>query len=283
MKIALLFLTMDNVYFPEIWKYYLKNNKGKYTIYCHPKYPNDVTVDWMKQNIIKKLVPTKWGHFTNAYVELMREALKDKQNTKFILLSESCLPIKSFDSLYNFVYDFPIETSFIDLQEMDMYNINKSKLPSNYLSNISFIKHSGWFCLSRHHVKKLLHKSDVFKFNKIIAGDEHILSLIYKSTSNNYINYPITYANWEYTTNKINELNEKLKKLYEYQESTGKSQSNKINELRKQKGIIGKHPYTYSNITTENLNIMKNSKSFFQRKFSNTSNIIDYYKQLINN
>ena len=49
MKIAFLFLTIDNVKFPKIWDYYFKNNLNKINIYCHPKNPENVTIPWQKK------------------------------------------------------------------------------------------------------------------------------------------------------------------------------------------------------------------------------------------
>ena len=177
MKIAFLFLTINDIYFPQIWEYYFKNNHKNISIYCHPKNPNKVKTPWLKDNNIKNLVPTKWGYFTNAIINLLKAALDDKDNTKFMIVSESCLPIKSFKIFYDFLKNDNINTSYIHLREFDDYNIKKSKIKINNIK----IKHSGWFCLSRHHVKKLLINNDVHKFNQILAGDEHILSLIYDS------------------------------------------------------------------------------------------------------
>ena len=59
-KIAFLFLTRDNVHHPDIWKRYFKGHQKKINIYCHPKEPEKVTVDWQKKHIIPNLVETGW-------------------------------------------------------------------------------------------------------------------------------------------------------------------------------------------------------------------------------
>lgn len=284
MKIAILFLTMGNVNFPQIWEKFFENNKEKYSIYCHPKYPEKVTIEWMKTNIIKKLVPTEWGHFTNAYVELLKTALKDISNTHFIFASESCIPIKPLCKLEKFISKYSNNTSFIYLSEFDDYNFKKSNLPKNYFNKFNssnLIKHSGWFCLSRFHTEKLIMHPDVYKFNKIIAGDEYILSLIYSKNDSNFIDFKVTYANWNYSKKKVEKLNEELRELYEYQEKTGKSKKEEIFELRKQKSIAGKHPKTYVKITSKILEKIVNSKSFFFRKFDKSSNITKYYNKFL--
>ena len=286
MKIAFLFLTMSDVNFPEIWEKFFEGNDGEYSIYCHPKYPDEVTINWMKFNIIKKLVPTEWGHLTNAYVELLKAAILDQTNSHFIFVSDSCIPIKPFCKLEKFITNYDSNCSFISLRKMDNYNYQKSNLPENHFIEFNkkkLIKHSGWFCLSRYHTEKLLNCPDIYKFNDIIAGDEHILSLIYSKKDKTFINFKITYANWNYSKLKIENINNQLKTLYEYQETTGKSKKNEIFNLRKQKSILGKHPKTYIKISKKIFNKIKNSKSFFFRKFDKSSSIIKHYNKLLDN
>lgn len=275
MKIAFLFLTINDIYFPSIWDYYFKNNHKNISIYCHPKYPEKIKTTWLKKNIITNLVPTKWGYFTNAIINLLKAALQDKENTKFIIISESCIPIKSFKTFYEFLSNDHINTSYIHLRDFDDYNIKKSKIKINNIN----IKHSGWFCLSRHHVKKLLINDNLSKFNQILAGDEHILSLIYNTT--NIKQYEITSVNWEHHQVEINEINQKLKKLYEKKESEHTSNyDDEILSYRIRKSDLGKHPKTYNNLSNEELDEIMNSKSFFMRKFSQFSNIDMYYKDI---
>ena len=100
--------------------------------------------------------------------------------------------------------------------------------------------------------------------------------------SNNIKDFTITYANWTYCKEKIIKLNRKLKNLYEKKEQEFTNKYDKdIFELRKQKSILGKHPKTYDKISKAELKKMKNSKSFFYRKFSADSDISKYYKEFI--
>jgi len=283
MKIAFLFLTIDNVRFPKIWNDFFKNNEDKMNIYCHPKYPEKVNVPWQKRNIINDLAETAWGKTINALINLFKASLKDKNNKKFIILSESCLPIKSFDKFYKFLENDNINTSYIDFWEMPKkdHNILKSKLPTNFFK-YKLKKHSSWYCLSRYHIKKLLITPEIYKFTRILAGEENYLTLILNS---DYIkDFTINYANWTYNKTKIIKLNQKLKKLYEKKEKEFTNKYNEdIFELRKQKSILARHPKIYDKISKAELKKMKNSKSFFYRKFSADSDICKYYKELLDN
>ncbi len=277
MKIAFLFLTIDDIYFPKIWEYYFKNNNDKISIYCHPKNPDNIKTPWLKKNIIKNLTKTKWGHFTNAIINLLKIALDDKDNQKFIIVSESCLPIKTFEKFYNMLQNDTINTSYIKLRQFEKFHFEKYNI-----FNKNLIKHSGWWCLSRHHVKKIISNQSIYKFQHIIAGDEHFLSFLYPS--DNIKNFEITYANWTANINEINNISNQLKKLYELKESENISKyDNQIMKLRIKKSILGKHPKIYDKITENELNEIKKSSAFFYRKFSQTSNINEIYNDLLNN
>ena len=87
-KIAFLFLTIDK----------------KYSIYVHPKYSNKVSDSILKGNIIGDTVETKHGFLVEAMIKLMNAGLKDKDNKFFVFVSDSCIPIKKFNILYEEVF-----------------------------------------------------------------------------------------------------------------------------------------------------------------------------------
>jgi hypothetical protein len=109
-KIAFLFLTYNNLKRPDIWNNFFGidgNNKSKYsdkyTIYNHAKEPEKVTDILLKDRHIPEHIETCWGCFNlvEANILMMKEALKDPRNKKFILVSDSCIPIVSYDTFYN--------------------------------------------------------------------------------------------------------------------------------------------------------------------------------------
>ncbi len=121
-KIAFLFLLIDNPNFPSIWDEYFKNNEDKYTIYIHPKYPEKHT--WKPQCIIKNLKETAWGKIVEAAVSLFKEAYKDKNNYKFITISERGVPIKLFENFYNdSIHD---NCSWIKMMKISNYDYTES-------------------------------------------------------------------------------------------------------------------------------------------------------------
>ena len=110
-KIAFLFLTYNNLKRPEIWNNFfgIKNNDintspygNKFTIYNHAKDKDQVTNILLKDKHIPEHIETCWGcaNLVEANLLLLRQALKDPLNKKFILVSDSCLPIVSFNTFY---------------------------------------------------------------------------------------------------------------------------------------------------------------------------------------
>ena len=84
LKIALLFLTITNVYHEEYWLDFLRGNENRYSIYVHSK--KHVSDDsFFKKYEMKIKVPTKWEHIMKAQIELLREAFKYSKNARVIL------------------------------------------------------------------------------------------------------------------------------------------------------------------------------------------------------
>lgn len=281
-KIAFLFLIIDNPNFPDIWDYYFKNNENKINIYIHPKYPKSHT--WKPDYIIENLQPTGWGFIVDAYMELFRVAFKNKENFKFITISESCIPIKPFDELYEEIINNNLYVSFIKKMNISRYDyeVRLSKNIKEEFKN-NLIKHYARMCLSRNHVERLLsNKSKVEMFSKMLVGDEFFLSSI--TPLKNYKNFAITFDDWEYVDNLKKKIKNRIKLLYEEQEKFSNSMNNeKIKLLKEEYNDIAKNPKTIIKVSKEDLTNMKNTESFFYRKFDKKSNIKKYISIFIQN
>lgn len=277
-KIAFLFLTINNTNQPNIWENYFLNNEDKHNIYCHPKQPNHVSDSFLINNIIQKTQETNWGLLVNAEIALLKEALADKNNTHFIFVSESCIPIKPFDELYNFLSNNDYKTSYINLyndtDEIVEYQRKKKNMDELFDSNYPFVHHHQWACLSRYHVKKLLVSPDLDNLKQLFLGDEFLFSPLFPDT---YIqNFPITYTDWsnkekaELLTSIINNL----WKLYDSEPTDDIK-----HDIKKYKSLrinYGQHPKTFDQIDNDTINEIMTSESFFARKFSKESNVKDY-------
>lgn len=277
-QIAFLFLILDNPHFPKIWDSYFRGHKDKYNIYIHPKY-REKTV-WKTKNIIENIQETSWGHIVRAYIELFKEAYKNPHNMKFVTISESDVPIKSFDIFYNDCINDP--RSWIKFLKIKDYNwkerINKQP---NQNKPKHFIKHLARFCLNRHHVGELLQKSKEKQlefFYKMHVGDEFFLSVLYPI--NNVQNFAVTYDDWDYVNYEKQKIKNEKRKCYEIQEKTGKNMSLELKLLQNKYNNIAKNPKTITHVE-DDLEQIKKCKSYFYRKFSKDSNIEKYWKEII--
>jgi len=279
-KIAFLFLIIDNPNFVDIWDKYFSDNEDKINIYIHPKYPELHT--WKPEHIIKNLQPTKWGFIVDAYLELFKIAFKNKDNYKFITISESCIPIKPFNLLYNEIILTNTTLSFIKKMNVSKYDYDvrlSNEIKKQF--NNHLIKHYARMCLSRYHVEQLLlNESKVKIFAQMHVGDEFFLSSI--TPLQKYKNIAITFDDWDYVDKIKKQLKNKMKILYEEQEKlNNRSNIEKIKLLKEKYDDVAKNPKTIIKVSKSDLKNMKNTESFFYRKFDKNSDVRKYIFKLI--
>jgi hypothetical protein len=103
-KIALCFLIYEEIYHEELWYKWLNNiDKNKYNIYIH--YKNNKPLKYFDKYKIKEHIETCCGciGIVLAQNAILREALKDPENQHFVFLSDSCVPFKNFNYVYNYL------------------------------------------------------------------------------------------------------------------------------------------------------------------------------------
>jgi hypothetical protein len=277
-KIAFLFLTLENPNFSDIWDNFFNGNEQYFNIYIHPKYPNKVT--WHSDRIINKLKTTEWGFIVDAYLSLFKAAYKDKDNIKFITISESCLPVKPFKTMYEAMMQ-DSKTSYIRFNKISNYDYN-ARLPLSIQEQFkkNLIKHYARMCLSRYHVKKLLKSDHVKEFISINVGDEFFLSSI--MPLDHIQDFAIVHDDWEYVIKITDNINKKIRKLYEEQERNKKiNNTEKILLLKDEYNDLRKNPKKIIIVSDEDLDNIKNTKSFFYRKFDKNSDIRKYIYDFI--
>ena len=103
-KIAICFLITADVSNPQVWEHWWAGNEDKISIYSHYSKGKEknVTIPWLKKNRVRP-VPTRWGDISlvNAEAELYKKAMKKKENKFFILVSGTCIPVRTFKYVYN--------------------------------------------------------------------------------------------------------------------------------------------------------------------------------------
>lgn len=106
-KVAFLFLTRGPLPMAPLWEIFFKGNEGLYSIYVHPdpSYNASFASDSVFYN---RQIPSKgvgWGEFSMVAAErrLLGNALLDLSNQRFVLLSESCIPLFNFSTVYSYL------------------------------------------------------------------------------------------------------------------------------------------------------------------------------------
>ena len=213
-KIAFLFLTVGGLKKYEEWSNFFERGTDKYNLYFHSKnISGQYLVD---DNQIDNKVITKWGDISlvKATNNLLEASFSDESNEYFVLLSESCLPIYSFDYTYSKI--IKEDKSWIFYYKWNHpHNIHRFNKINNLNSSIDeFYKQSQFFLLKRDHVEIILKNNLLNDFSKMNVPDEHYYINILKNNidfDNENICYPITNVyrlggKNGLSTNPINEL-----------------------------------------------------------------------------
>ncbi|CAI9294205.1 unnamed protein product [Lactuca saligna] len=107
-KLAFMFLTRGPLPFIPLWERFFKGQDvRKYSIYVHTSPEFDLGVSnssvFYNRQIPSQVV--EWGtvSLVDAERRLLSNALLDFSNERFILLSESCIPIYNFQKIYKYL------------------------------------------------------------------------------------------------------------------------------------------------------------------------------------
>ena len=192
-KIALCFLTYDNLSQPVLWKNFLNSN---FNVYIHNKYYFN---SYFSKFIIKNKIQTEWGHISlvKASLILFKEAFENEDNEFFVLLSDKCIPLYSAEKIYEIITE--INNNIISHHSQLFSNIPRydKLLNKNFFKKNDFLKQSQWMVLKRDTVKFLINNDYTNHFgNDFYAPDEHYFINILKKFNIDYVNKRFIYINW---------------------------------------------------------------------------------------
>ena len=200
MKIAFLFLIYDSIWNEQIWHDFLKQaNPNHYSMYIHFK--DNKSLDFFEKFKIQNCIETKYCDISivHAHNLLIQEALKDKNNYKFINLSQACIPLKRFDYIHNQLTSD--ENSYFHLAPEQQCFPRCDSLLNKYQKE-TIRKSSNWFILNREHAEFVVN-GPVEDFALIYCPEEHyFVTNVLKHFKNNLVltkNKPemaTTFANW---------------------------------------------------------------------------------------
>ena len=156
MKVALCFLTYGNLSQPRLWSQIIEKNRadGKVNAYIHNKceFADDEEGCHLRQYCLpeSERVDTQYGNISlvTATLRLFEHAFRDsEENTFFVLLSDTCVPLRPFDD----IYDTILETNaniIDDWGERRMWVYDNLANPS-FFDIERFTLQSQWIVLDR--------------------------------------------------------------------------------------------------------------------------------------
>ncbi|KAJ4750288.1 hypothetical protein LUZ62_084693 [Rhynchospora pubera] len=180
-KVAFLFLVRSNLPLDFVWDTFFKNAQSeKFSIYVHskPGFVFDASTTkstFFYNRQLKNSVKVTWGGSTMIEAErlLLKSALVDPANQRFVLLSDSCIPLYNFTYVYNYL--MASQKSFIDIfldKKEGRYNPKMSSI----IPEQKWRKGSQWIALVRKHAEMVASDKTVFpmfkKYCKRLAGTE---------------------------------------------------------------------------------------------------------------
>lgn len=125
-KLAFLFLARSSIPTAPIWEAFFADDplKELYSIYSHPRPGFRLSGIFAKTEIVNRTKVT-WGAVTVAKAEmlLVRAALSDRRNERFLLVSESCVPVHPLRCVYDFAMTSPsMVATWKTLERRSMYD-----------------------------------------------------------------------------------------------------------------------------------------------------------------
>eukprot|EP00210_Caulerpa_lentillifera_P002765 g2643.t2 len=215
----------------------LISKQSLFNVYTHPNqgyhFPNTSIFHGTE---VKNRINTSqsWAsfHLVQAEIKLLEAALIEHRNQKFVLLSESCIPIHRPDVIYLELISEPksrLNACILSGINLDMYRYD-DRMKSPFLDRSKWRKSSQWFALRRSHAELVTKENHVKqRFSKYCnpatkrcVSDEHYIpttlavygldnetDCIGKVTSSNWYqarSHPVTYGEKSVTPMLIQKL-----------------------------------------------------------------------------
>jgi hypothetical protein len=176
-KVALCFLVQHTMACEQRWVDYLAAaDPAEYNVYIHVKHRDRSLSDWVKQYMVPVHVPTVWG--TASLVDATNTLFgyahdHDQDNQVFILLSESCVPVKPLSAVRDYFFRQKPGTSVLP-QAPESQCFPRCNTLLQYFPRDCIAKHAQWIILQRHLVAALKDSPMLWCFEAMTGPpDEH--------------------------------------------------------------------------------------------------------------
>ncbi|CDW83890.1 core-2 i-branching beta--n-acetylglucosaminyltransferase family protein [Stylonychia lemnae] len=211
-KIAFLFLVVDKVNNPQVWDTFFQNaDARKYSVYFHSKNKDVDSLNFrsVNQHIHIETIPTEWGGIGLwlAMSSLLNNSFVDQGNQRFVFLSQACIPLYSFNELYEML--LRQGNSMIEIPQSGDGIFPRYNYLRRYAREDQILKHCQWLILNRIHTGMLVQEHERakrFLLEEIEYGtpnvyfqDEAVIgTMLYKLGQRNMITHQcVTYTKWD--------------------------------------------------------------------------------------
>ncbi|KAM5566207.1 glycosyltransferase BC10-like [Rosa sericea] len=216
-KIAFMFLTPGTLPFEELWENFFQGHEDKFSVYVHASKQKPIHVSryFVDRDIHSEQMPliinyqVVWGKFSMVEAEkrLLANALLDPDNQHFVLLSDSCIPLHSFDYVYNYLMYTNVSfiDCFVDPGPHGTGRYAEQMMPE--VEKHEFRKGSQWFTMKRQHAIVMMADSLYYTKFKLHCrpnmdgrncySDEHYLPTFFRMKDPaGLANWSVTFVDW---------------------------------------------------------------------------------------
>ncbi|RYR07197.1 hypothetical protein Ahy_B05g074513 isoform D [Arachis hypogaea] len=167
-KIAFLFIARNRLPLEMVWDAFFRGGDSKFSIFVHSRPGflfNQATTrsTYFLNRQVNDSTQVDWGEASMIEAEriLLRHALDDPLNDRFVFLSDSCIPLYNFSYTYDYIMS--TSTSFVDsFADTKEGRYNPKMHPVIPVHN--WRKGSQWVVLTRKHAR-------------IVVDDETVLPM----------------------------------------------------------------------------------------------------------
>lgn len=192
-KVALLFLMVGEHSQATLWGQLMKKEAG-FNAYVHNK-------EWLSHpyfllHMLPKRVNTTWIEHMNAWRYLLSTALMDKDNERFVFLSDGCVPLRPMAEIYNILMK----------EKRSRMSYSRPFWPKEDHREVLQVPeehryvNSEWIAVNRQHAQLMIEDQLILEH---VKGHSHsaeaypsILFSYYNHLKGEVLNKPITYVDF---------------------------------------------------------------------------------------
>ncbi|XP_010553652.1 PREDICTED: uncharacterized protein LOC104823674 [Tarenaya hassleriana] len=207
-KVAFMFLTRGPLPMLPLWEKFFKGHEKFFSVYVHapPGYDMNVSID---SPFHGRLIPSQrveWGTalLTDAEKRLLANALLDFSNERFLLLSESCIPIHNFPTVYRYLIgsNYSFVESYDEPTRYGRGRYSRKMLP--HIKLHQWRKGSQWFEANRKIATYIISDTKYYSLFKKYCRpacypDEHYIpTFLNMFHGSDNANRTVTWVDWSF-------------------------------------------------------------------------------------